>query len=196
MESGAAGARLTGAGFGGCVVALAQRNHADDVLAKATLRYRARDRSSSRRASWRTPSTARATRLSADRLGYIRPSSSAFFCSNSAAVMCPASRSCASCSICSGTAARRLRRRHDRGRLLHHRHGHVAGLHLPVDLVLHAVGVADEVEVGLAVLARRLDVEVAGADDAVDEALVEVDVVDPLERDLHAALRDARRCGR
>jgi galactokinase len=39
--SGAAGARLTGAGFGGCVVALTQRNHADDVLAKATLRYRA-----------------------------------------------------------------------------------------------------------------------------------------------------------
>ena len=41
VASGAAGARLTGAGFGGCVVALAQRNHADDVLAKATLRYRA-----------------------------------------------------------------------------------------------------------------------------------------------------------
>jgi galactokinase len=40
VTSGAAGARLTGAGFGGCVVALAQRNHADDVLAKATLRYR------------------------------------------------------------------------------------------------------------------------------------------------------------
>ena len=31
VECGAAGARLTGAGFGGCVVALAQRNHADDV---------------------------------------------------------------------------------------------------------------------------------------------------------------------
>jgi len=41
VECGAAGARLTGAGFGGCVVALTQRNHADDVLAKATLRYRA-----------------------------------------------------------------------------------------------------------------------------------------------------------
>jgi galactokinase len=41
VECGAAGARLTGAGFGGCVVALAQRNHADNVLAKATLRYRA-----------------------------------------------------------------------------------------------------------------------------------------------------------
>jgi galactokinase len=41
VGSGAAGARLTGAGFGGCVVALAQRNHADDVLAKTALRYRA-----------------------------------------------------------------------------------------------------------------------------------------------------------
>jgi galactokinase len=41
VECGAAGARLTGAGFGGCVVALAQRNHADDIVAKAALRYRA-----------------------------------------------------------------------------------------------------------------------------------------------------------
>jgi galactokinase len=41
VECGAAGARLTGAGFGGCVVALTQRNHADDVLAKTSLRYRA-----------------------------------------------------------------------------------------------------------------------------------------------------------
>jgi galactokinase len=40
VACGAAGARLTGAGFGGCVVAVVQRNHADDVLAKATLRYR------------------------------------------------------------------------------------------------------------------------------------------------------------
>ena len=40
VHSGAAGARLTGAGFGGCVVALVRRNHADDVLAKTTLRYR------------------------------------------------------------------------------------------------------------------------------------------------------------
>src|SRR5262249_11520858 len=40
VANGAAGARLTGAGFGGCVVALAQRNHADDVLAKTALRYR------------------------------------------------------------------------------------------------------------------------------------------------------------
>ncbi len=41
VDSGAAGARLTGAGFGGCVVGLVQRNHADDVLAKTTVRYRA-----------------------------------------------------------------------------------------------------------------------------------------------------------
>ena len=40
-ESGAAGARLTGAGFGGCVVALAHRSDADDVLARSITRYRA-----------------------------------------------------------------------------------------------------------------------------------------------------------
>ena len=33
--------------------------------------------------------------------------------------------------------------------------------------MLHTVGMTDEVEVALAVLARGLDVEVAGADDAV-----------------------------
>jgi galactokinase len=37
MEHGALGARLTGAGFGGCVVGLVQRNHGDDVLARVTL---------------------------------------------------------------------------------------------------------------------------------------------------------------
>ena len=40
MESGAIGARLTGAGFGGCVVALVQRNHADDLAARTVQRYR------------------------------------------------------------------------------------------------------------------------------------------------------------
>jgi len=40
MEHGAIGARLTGAGFGGCVVAIVQRNHADDLLAKVVPRYR------------------------------------------------------------------------------------------------------------------------------------------------------------
>lgn len=41
VEHGAIGARLTGAGFGGCVVALIQRNHADDCLAKTATDYRA-----------------------------------------------------------------------------------------------------------------------------------------------------------
>jgi len=40
VDAGAIGARLTGAGFGGCVVALAQRNHLDDLAAKAVGRYR------------------------------------------------------------------------------------------------------------------------------------------------------------
>lgn len=42
VEHGAIGARLTGAGFGGCVVAMVQRNHADDCVAKATREYEAR----------------------------------------------------------------------------------------------------------------------------------------------------------
>jgi galactokinase len=41
MEHGALGARLTGAGFGGCVVALVQRNHADDLLARVARAVRA-----------------------------------------------------------------------------------------------------------------------------------------------------------
>jgi len=39
VEHGAYGARLTGAGFGGCVVALAQRNRADDLVARVLPRY-------------------------------------------------------------------------------------------------------------------------------------------------------------
>ncbi len=40
-DAGAAGARLTGAGFGGCVVAVADRADAEGVAARATARYRA-----------------------------------------------------------------------------------------------------------------------------------------------------------
>ena len=39
VEHGAIGARLTGAGFGGCVVALVQRNHADDCAARDVAAY-------------------------------------------------------------------------------------------------------------------------------------------------------------
>jgi galactokinase len=39
VEGGAAGARLTGAGFGGCVVALAHRRDADDILTRSIARY-------------------------------------------------------------------------------------------------------------------------------------------------------------
>ena len=40
VDSGAAGARLTGAGFGGCVVALTERDTADAVAREAAGRYR------------------------------------------------------------------------------------------------------------------------------------------------------------
>lgn len=42
VESGALGARLTGAGFGGCVVAIAWRTRADAVLSGVVEEYRAR----------------------------------------------------------------------------------------------------------------------------------------------------------
>jgi galactokinase len=40
VEHGAIGARLTGAGFGGCVVALVPRAQLADVTRKTTVRYR------------------------------------------------------------------------------------------------------------------------------------------------------------
>ena len=51
-------------------------------------------------------------------------------------------------------------------------------------------GMADVGEPLLTVLAAGLDQQVAGAEHALEDALVEVDVVDPLERDLDAALGD------
>ena len=63
VEHGAIGARLTGAGFGGCVVALVQRNHADDCAVEdGRPRTRSRratkaTRSSSARSTARDPST-------------------------------------------------------------------------------------------------------------------------------------------
>jgi galactokinase len=41
VEYGAIGARLTGAGFGGCVVALVARPHVADVARKTVVRYKA-----------------------------------------------------------------------------------------------------------------------------------------------------------
>ena len=59
VEHGAIGARLTGAGFGGCVVALVQRNHADDCAAKTVGRVRRAHRAARRMRSSSAPSTAR-----------------------------------------------------------------------------------------------------------------------------------------
>jgi len=42
VAAGAAGARLTGAGFGGCVVAVAPRDSADEILRSAVATYRAK----------------------------------------------------------------------------------------------------------------------------------------------------------
>jgi len=42
MDAGAIGARLTGAGFGGCVVALVPAERADAIANDATAAYRAR----------------------------------------------------------------------------------------------------------------------------------------------------------
>src|SRR4051812_32772613 len=63
-------------------------------------------------------------------------------------------------------------------------------LDLAVDLVLHGRRPGDVVEVLLAPLAAGLDDEVAGADDPLEDRLVEADVVHPLEWDLLAVLGD------
>ena len=65
-----------------------------------------------------------------------------------------------------------------------------------VDDDLHRVGMADVGELGGPAHAARLDDEIAGADHALEEVLLEVDAVHPLERDLdtgaleHAAAVD------
>ena len=56
--------------------------------------------------------------------------------------------------------------------------------------------VADVGEPLLAVLAARLDQQVAGAEDPLEDALAEVHVVDALQRDLDAALGDDAAGGR
>ena len=58
----------------------------------------------------------------------------------------------------------------------------VVGLHLAVDLELDRLGVADVGEAGLALLAGRLEQQVADADEALEQGLGEGDVVDPLQR--------------
>src|SRR4051794_4020690 len=64
------------------------------------------------------------------------------------------------------------------------------GLDLGLDQVLHVLWLAHVGEALLAVLAAGLDQQVAGAEHPLEDALVEVDVVDAVERDLDAALGD------
>ena len=69
-------------------------------------------------------------------------------------------------------------------------HAVLVELPLLVDRLLDVLGVADVAEHLAPELARRADDQVAGADHAFEHALVEADVVDRLERDLHRALGD------
>jgi hypothetical protein len=64
----------------------------------------------------------------------------------------------------------------------------VVRLHLDVDLLLDVAGPADVLEALRAVLAGRLDLEVAQAEHALEDALLEEDGVDALEGDLDAPL--------
>ena len=42
LKAGAIGARMTGAGFGGCIVSLIKKNQLDDIIEKVTKRYQTR----------------------------------------------------------------------------------------------------------------------------------------------------------
>ena len=125
---------------------------------------------------------------------HMRSSSCAFFVSNSAARdHTPVAQVGELVQLLRDTSAaagarRRGRRRRRRPRMRPARALLRVRLHLAVELLLHAVGMPHVVEVRLAVRAGRLDVEVARADEPLEDALVEVDVVDALHRDLDAAL--------
>src|ERR687897_3278275 len=65
----------------------------------------------------------------------------------------------------------------------------LVGLDLAVDLVLHGGGLAHVGEPMATNLTRRLDHQVAGADEALEQRLPEEHRVHPIERDLDAVLR-------
>src|SRR4051812_15910717 len=69
-------------------------------------------------------------------------------------------------------------------------HAHGEGLRVLVDHLLDVLRVADVAELVVAALARRLEREVAGADHPLEHPLVEPDVLQTVERDLHGRLGD------